>query len=87
MQRSLEETYGESICLECCIVWKRNVDSTKRRYSTTRAFEIWIGRRMMKVPWTEHKTKKMKRYCRWLRQKEKQWTPLEVDRRDGKVTS
>ena len=29
---SLEETYGESICLECCSVWKRNVDSTKRRY-------------------------------------------------------
>jgi len=52
-QPSLEETYGESICLECCIVWKRNVDSTKRRYSATRG--IW-WRRMMKVPWTEHKT-------------------------------
>jgi len=53
-QPSLEETYGESICLECCVVWKRNVDSTKRR--RPEAFEIWIWRRMMKVPWTEHKT-------------------------------
>jgi len=34
-QPSLEETYGESICLECCVVRKRNVDSTKRRYSAT----------------------------------------------------
>ena len=31
-QPSLEETYGESICLDCCVVWKRNVGSTKRRY-------------------------------------------------------
>jgi len=31
---------------------------------------------MIKVPWTEHK--KMKIYCRRLRQKEKLWTPLEV---------
>jgi len=29
------ETYGESNCLECCVVWKWNVDFTKREYSTT----------------------------------------------------
>jgi len=34
-QPSLEETYVESICLECCIVWKRNMNSTQRRYSAT----------------------------------------------------
>jgi len=41
------------------------------------AFEIWI--------WKYHglSTKQMKRYCRWWRHEEKQWTPLEVDRRDG----
>jgi len=38
-QPSLEETYGKSICLECCVVWKRNVDSTKSRYMTT--WGIW----------------------------------------------
>jgi len=27
--------------------------------------------------------KQMKRYSRWLRQTEKYWTPLEVDKRDG----
>ena len=43
----------------------------------SRTWGIWtIWRRMIKVPWTEHK--KMKIYCRRLRQKEKLWTPLEV---------
>ena len=53
---SLEETYGESICLECCVVWKQNVDSTKKDIRRLQAFEIWTWRHMMKVLWTEHKT-------------------------------
>jgi len=68
-QPSLEETYGESICLECCIVWKRNMDSTKRRYSTTRG--IWNmdleAFDESTMDWAQNKW----RYCRWLRQKEK----------------
>ena len=46
------------------------------------AFEIWIWRRMMKVPWTEHKTNeeilKMVETERKLMD-----IPLEVERRDG----
>jgi len=46
------------------------VDSTKKDIRRLEAFEIWIWRRVMKVPWTEHKKMK-KKYCRRLRQKEK----------------
>jgi len=28
----------------------------KKIFGDLEAFEIWIWRRMMKVPWTEHKT-------------------------------
>ena len=48
---------GESICLECCVVRKWNVDFTKRGCSTT--WGIWNVdmEAMMKVSWTEHKAK------------------------------
>ena len=36
---------------------KQNMDSTKKEdIRRLEAFEIWIWRRLMKVPWTEHKT-------------------------------
>jgi len=54
---------------ECCVVWKRNMDCTKKEgIWRLEAFEIWIWRCMMKVSWTEHKH--MKWCCRWLRQKD-----------------
>ena len=38
-----EETYGESICLECFVVWKRNVDSTKKIFGDFRHLKYGYG--------------------------------------------
>ena len=35
-----------------CYYWTLQKEDNRRRD----AFEIWIWRRLMKVPWTEHKT-------------------------------
>jgi len=31
--------HGETICLECCVIWKQHMDTAKRRYSMT--LGIW----------------------------------------------
>jgi len=38
-------------------VWSETWTLQKEDIRRLDAFEIWIWRRMMKVPWTEHKTK------------------------------
>jgi len=62
-----------------CTEVKHGLDK-KRTLRRLQAIEIRTI--MTKVSWTERKANKNV-YCRWLRQKEKIFKLLEVDRRDG----
>ena len=63
LQPSSAKTYGESICLECCVLvlygsetWTLQKEDIRR----LEAFEMWIRRRMMKYRGLS--TKQMKKY-------------------------
>ena len=50
-----KEEVSEELCVECSIVWCRDLDATTRRNEQKRleAFEMWIWRSIERVKWTD----------------------------------
>ena len=52
LKKRMVKAFVWSVVLHGSETWTLQKEDTRR----LEAFEIWIRRRMMKVPWTEHKT-------------------------------
>jgi len=78
-KKRMVKAFVWSVTLYGSETWTLQTEDIRR----LEAFEIWIWRRMMKVPWTEHKTNE-----EILKMVETERKPMdtvrsEVDRRDG----
>ena len=76
LKKRMVKAFVWSVAVYGSETWTPQIEDIRR----LEAFEIWIWRRMMKVSWTEHKTNKE---ILQTVETEREWTPLEVDRRDG----
>ncbi|KAJ4439118.1 hypothetical protein ANN_15075 [Periplaneta americana] len=51
--KETKEKTSEVLCMECGIIWGRNMDITTSEEKRIEALEMWIWRRMERVKWTE----------------------------------